>query len=48
VVLCRLASFVEIYLSEHREREGEARRALPVEGATQAPVIEIIVIKSNE
>jgi hypothetical protein len=26
--------------SEHREREGEALRALPVEGATQVPVIE--------
>jgi nicotinic acid phosphoribosyltransferase len=35
-----LASFVGIYLSKHREREGEAPRALPVEGATQAPVIE--------
>jgi hypothetical protein len=45
-----LASFVGIYLSKHHEREGEAPRALPVEGATcllathrqaQAPVIEI-------
>ncbi|MBI2342867.1 MAG: 23S rRNA (adenine(2503)-C(2))-methyltransferase RlmN [Deltaproteobacteria bacterium] len=34
-------------VSEHREREGEAPPALPVEGATRAPQIETVVIPAN-
>lgn len=44
VVFCdrfidRRSKVIGNHFSEHREREGMALRALPVEGATQAPVI---------